>query len=140
MSAVGCAECRQCAQILSLMEFSCCEGFVLKCNGCRDDAVNCFPSAVMLGARGHGLRMPVAVAKHLELRTQHQALRGVLHCMAERMEREEFLNGGDGSAQSMRESLEPGKMVLDEVSMLVVALFGENVTVNVIMGVTTWEA
>ena len=85
MFAVGCAECRQCEQILSLMEFSCCEDFVLKCNGCRDDAVNCFPSAVMFGARGHGLRMPVAVAKHLELRTQHQAMRGVLHCMAERM-------------------------------------------------------
>ena len=82
----------------------------------------------------------MVVAKHVQLRAQHQALRGMLLHMAEQLEREEAEKGEEGSAHLMRESLEKGKYVLDDVSMLVVALFGERVNVNVIMGVTTWEA
>ena len=88
-----------------------------------------------MGLKGHGFGMPVAVARHLELRYQHQALREMLWRMAEQLEK----RGVKGSSP-MRQSLEKGNHVLDEVSMLVVALFGETVSVNVIMGVTTWDA
>lgn len=84
--------------------------------------------------------MPVAVVKHLNLRSQHQALRVMLLHMAEELEKREAENGKDGSVRCMRESLEDGRYVLDEVAMLVMALFREIVTVNVIMAVTTWEA
>lgn len=56
------------------------------------------------------------------------------------MKKEKLKMGKDGSVRCMRESLEDGRYVLDEVAMLVMALFREIVTVNVIMAVTTWEA
>ena len=86
------------------------------------------------GLKAHAFAMPVAVAINLELRYQHDALRDILWRMADQLEKRSV----KGSSP-MRKSLEMGQHVLDEVAMLVVALFGENVSVNVIMGVTTWE-
>ena len=53
------------------------------------------------------------------LRSQHQALRAMLLHMAEELENREADNGEDGSVRCMRESLEDGRYVLDEVAMLV---------------------
>ncbi len=42
--------------------------------------------------------------------------------------------------QAMKRSLQDRQHVLDEVAMLVVEMFDDQVTVNIIMGVTTMEA
>ena len=93
-----------------------------------------------MGLKGHGLAMPVDVVNYFPLRTQHQALRGLLYGMAKQLESPEVEKGEIGSGRFMRESLEDGKYVWDEAAMLAVALFGEKVSMNVIMVVTTMEA
>jgi len=50
-------------------------------------AVNRFAAAVLLGLRGHGLRIPMDVAKHLDPRAQHQATRRVLLAWALQLEK-----------------------------------------------------
>ncbi len=49
--------------------------------------MNCFAAAVLLGVRGHGLRIPSDVAKHLDPRAQHQALRRLLLAWAVQLEK-----------------------------------------------------
>ena len=93
-----------------------------------------------MGLKGRGVDIPTVVAKHLELCLKDELLRDMLRRMACQLEKKVIESGGEGTAHRMRESLESGNHVLDQVAMLVVALFLEVVSVNVTMGVTTWEA
>ena len=86
------------------------------------------------------MRIPLDVAKHLDPRAQHQALRRLLLAWALQLEKR-IEDEVDGEALAgMKESLQDRRHVLDEVAMLVVEMFHDQVTVNIIMGVTTMEA
>lgn len=115
-------------------------GSVSNADGGHCFAVNCFSAAVLLGVRGHGLHIPTDVAKHLDPRAQHQALRRLLLAWAVQLEKR-IEDEDDGEAlAAMKQSLQDRQHVLDEVAMLVVEMFDDQVTVNIIMGVTTMEA
>lgn len=92
-----------------------------------------------MGSRGHGLPIPMEVAKHLSPEAQHQAFRGLLlRFMCQAQQRELSWEEKD-TLHRMEGSLQNGGCVWEEVSTFVVELFGDKVTVNVIMGVTTLE-
>lgn len=79
------------------------------------------------------------VAKHLSPEAQHQAFRGLLlRFMCQAQQRELSWEEKD-TLHRMEGSLQNGGCVWEEVSTFVVELFGDKVTVNVIMGVTTLE-
>ena len=102
--------------------------------------MNCFAAAVLMGLRGHGLRIPVDVARRLDPRAQHQAFRRSLLAWAGQLEGR-VQNAEDGDAlAAMQKSLQDRQHVLDEVAMTVVEMFDDMVTVNIIMGVTAMGA
>ena len=104
-------------------------------------AVNCFPATVLMGLEGHGLPIPVEVAKHLSAGERHEALRGLLFNRALETRAGELADEDEEKTlDRMMESLQPGQSVWHEVSTFVADLYGDNVTVNVIMGVTAMEA
>ena len=93
-----------------------------------------------MGLRGHGLRIPVDVARQLDPCAQHQAFRRLLLDWALQLEgRIQKEDNGEALA-AMKHSLQDRKHVLDEIAMLVVEMFDDMVTVNIIMGVTAMEA
>ena len=93
-----------------------------------------------MGLRGHGLRIPVDVARHLDPRAQHQDFRRSLLAWAGQLEGR-VQNAEDGDAlAAMQKSLQDRQHVLDEVAMIVVEMFDDTVTVNIIMGVTAMGA
>lgn len=103
-------------------------------------AVNCFPAAVLMGLNGHELPLPAEVEMHLRPIAKHQALREVLLKQAGEAQKGDLTWDEEETLFRMRASLQNGKFVWEEVSMFVVELFGDKVTVNVIMGVTAMEA
>lgn len=77
---------------------------------------------------------------HLSPDAKHQAFREVLLKQARQAQRGDLSWDEEETLFRMRASLQNGKLVWEEVSMFVVELFGDKVTVNVIMGVTAMEA
>ena len=92
-----------------------------------------------MGLKGHGLPIPVKVAKHLSPEAQHQAFRGLLLSFMCQAQQRELSWEEKDILHSMEGSLQTGECVWEEVSMFVVELFEDKVTVTyvTITGVAT---
>ena len=105
-----------------------------------DDAVNCFPAAVLMGIHGHCLSLPLEVEKLFHMEARHQAFREVLLHRAEQAWQVEEDVDKKLTYLRMIESLRSGRLVWEDVCIFIVDLFAGKVTMNVILGVTSMGA
>ena len=96
-------------------------------------AVNCFPAAVLMGLRAHGLTIPVPeVAVHDHPATQHQALREVLLKMVMEAREGDLCADAKCTQARLAACLKIDEYIFHDVAVFVVELL-KCVSINTIM-------